>query len=388
MSKYRFLWKWPAAILIFTLILAACSQEDPTATPEPEVQEEPAAEPETAVEPASIAPADYQNIPWAWVAFSDPVEGPQDIPQPERYQLLLAEDGSVSVKADCNNVSGTYTVEGGSITIELGPSTMVACEGDSHGSQFVQNLTAARIMFFDGADMMFDLFADSGTMRFTDSSSMAPEISQPIYLWGEVADRLWVLVAYDDALNPTVVEEGLFITASFSSSEGQVNGSAGCNNYFGSYESTDDGGLTMPGPFGVTMMACENGMEEESAYLGALETVTGWTLTEEGRLELAYDSGTVYDQKLVYAPGETPLTGPTWLLVSYGDPEELQSLEENTSITAEFVAESDTTGVVGGNATCNSYTTGYTLDGDQITVGPIAGTMMMCSFGSQPADHL
>ena len=32
----------------------------------------------------------------------------------------------------------------------------------------------------------------------------AAEVSQPIYSWGEVADRLWVLVGYGDALNPTI----------------------------------------------------------------------------------------------------------------------------------------------------------------------------------------
>ncbi len=58
------------------------------------------------------------------------------------------------------------------------------------------------------------------------------------------------------------------------------------------------------------------GSADNSRTAGSLDTgsaidLTGWTLTEEGRLELAYDSGTVYDQKLVYTPGETPLTGPT-----------------------------------------------------------------------------
>ena len=45
----------------------------------------------------------------------------------------------------------------------------------------------------------------------------APVISQPIYRWGEVADKLWVLVGYGDASNPTVVQEGTVITAAFSS---------------------------------------------------------------------------------------------------------------------------------------------------------------------------
>ncbi len=209
------------------------------------------------------------------------------------------------------------------------------------------------------------------------------EISQPIYRWGEVADQVWVLIGYGDALNPTVVEEGTVVTANFSSSDGQVTGSGGCNNYFAGYTSNDDGDLTIDGPIGATMMACENGAAQEAAYLSALETVTGWALTEEGRLELTYDSGKPYEEKLVYMPGETPLTGATWQLVSWGDPEELTAVEEGTTVTAIFVPETDTSGTVGGNATCNSYTSNYTLDGNQISFGPIAATMMLCPFGAE-----
>jgi heat shock protein HslJ len=215
------------------------------------------------------------------------------------------------------------------------------------------------------------------------------EISQPIYRWGEVADRLWVLVGYGDAANPTVVEEGTKITATFSSVEPTVSGSGGCNNYFASYESTDDGSVTISGPIGATMMACESGMETEAAYLAALETVATWGLTEEGRLELTYDTGQPYEEKLVFALGEVPLTGTTWRLVSWGDPDEPTAVEEGTSVTAVFNPETDTTGTVGGNATCNNYSTSYTLDGSSISFGPVAGTMMMCPVGAdQEAAYL
>jgi heat shock protein HslJ len=215
-----------------------------------------------------------------------------------------------------------------------------------------------------------------------EAAAEQPEISQPIYRWGEVADRLWVLVGYGDALNPTVVEEGIVITAVFSSVDGQVSGSGGCNNYFTPYESTDDGSISISGPIGSTMMACEGSMEAEGTYFAALETVTSWSLNEEGRLELTYDSGSGFEEKLVYTAGETPLTGPTWRLVSYGDPDDLSELEAGTAITAEFAPETDTTGTVGGNATCNNYSTTYTLDGENISFGPVAGTRMMCPIGA------
>ena len=211
----------------------------------------------------------------------------------------------------------------------------------------------------------------------------APEVSQPIYQWGEVADRLWVLVGYGDAPNPEVVEEGTLITAVFSSVEPTVSGSGGCNNYFAGYESTNDGGLTISGPIGSTMMACESGAEQEAAYFAALETVSAWSLNEEGRLELAYSSGQPYEETLVFAPGETPLAGTTWQLLSYGDPGAPQEVLAGTSITAEFLPETDNSGTVGGSATCNSYSTGYTIDGNQISFGPIAGTMMMCPVGAE-----
>jgi heat shock protein HslJ len=211
-----------------------------------------------------------------------------------------------------------------------------------------------------------------------------PEISQPIYRWGEVADRLWVLVGYGDALNPTVVEEGIVISATFSSTDGQMSGSGGCNNYFAGYESTDDGGLTISSEAGMTMMACEESlMEAENAYLAALNSVSAWSLNENGNLELTYSSGQSYEEKLVYVPGETLLTGTIWQLVNYGDPEEPTSLEEGTSVTAVFLPDTDTTGTVGGNATCNNYNGGYTLDGNNISFGPIAGTMMMCPAGME-----
>ena len=211
----------------------------------------------------------------------------------------------------------------------------------------------------------------------------APEISQPIYRWGEVADRLWVLVGYGDAANPVVVDEGIVITALFSSAENQMSGKAACNNYFAGYESTDEGALSISPNAGMTMMACEPAlMEAESAYLAALSTVNAWSLNENGNLELAYASGQPFDEKLVFVPGETPLAGTVWQLVNFGDPEAPTALEEGTSVTAVFLPDTGTTGTVSGNAGCNNYNGGYTLDGSSISVGPLASTMMMCPVGA------
>lgn len=217
----------------------------------------------------------------------------------------------------------------------------------------------------------------------TSQPEAPPEISQPIYRWGEAADRLWVLVGYGDAANPTIVEEGTLITAVFSSTDLTVSGSGGCNNYATSYTSDDEGGLTISGPIATTMMACETGGEQEATYLTALPTVTNWEINDEGRLILTYNTGQPFEEKLIYIPGDTPLTGTTWRLVSYGDPDNPTAVETGTSVTAVFSPETDNSGTVVGNATCNNYNTSYTLDGNSITFSPIATTRMACAVGAE-----
>jgi len=96
----------------------------------------------------------------------------------------------------------------------------------------------------------------------TEPTVESPEISQPLTGWDAVsAQGNWVLVGYGDALNPIVVQPGTYVTVDFSSSDDQVNGSGGCNNYFTSYTADDDGNLTIMGPVGATRMACETGMD-------------------------------------------------------------------------------------------------------------------------------
>jgi heat shock protein HslJ len=53
-----------------------------------------------------------------------------------------------------------------------------------------------------------------------------------------------------------------------SAADSRVNGNAGCNNFFGSWQA--DGDTVTFGQMGSTMMACPNGMDTEQAFLAAL----------------------------------------------------------------------------------------------------------------------
>jgi heat shock protein HslJ len=88
------------------------------------------------------------------------------VADPSRYTLQLLPDGSVAVKADCNRVSGTYTLNGSSLTITLGPSTLAACPPDSQADVYLQQLGSVEEYAYDGAALILNMRLDSGSMRF------------------------------------------------------------------------------------------------------------------------------------------------------------------------------------------------------------------------------
>jgi heat shock protein HslJ len=121
----------------------------------------------TSVPSAPSTPtADITGITWKWVSFTDPVNGPSEIPDPEDYTLELSPTGIARVRADCNRGGGTYTIEDGSITIQITTLTRALCAPDSLSDQYLQYLDAASIYFTQDGDLFLDLFADGGTMRF------------------------------------------------------------------------------------------------------------------------------------------------------------------------------------------------------------------------------
>ena len=72
-----------------------------------------------------------------------------------RYTITFANDGTAAIKADCNQVTATYTTSpGGSITIVPGASTMAMCPEGSMGPQFVEALSTVSTFSIDGNELM------------------------------------------------------------------------------------------------------------------------------------------------------------------------------------------------------------------------------------------
>ena len=102
-----------------------------------------------------------------------------------------------------------------------------------------------------------------------------------------IEDTDWVLQSYGEFGNLKDVLTNTEITAEFVSSEGTVEGSAGCNSYSGSYE-VKNSQLSIPGPIAATEMYCmepEGVMEQERQYLELLQAAESYSV-EDGELQI------------------------------------------------------------------------------------------------------
>jgi len=150
--------------------------------------------------------------------------------------------------------------------------------------------------------------------------------------------------------------------------DGEIRGSGGCNNYFGSY-TVDDDRMSVSG-IGSTLMYCEDLMEQETAYLQLLEQVRGYEIVDS-QLQLYGEDATAL---LVFEPAKVwPLEG-SWNLRQYNNGKEtIVRLETGIEITAVFEG-----GKMVGSAGCNNYTTSYEAKGTEITLGEIGVTRKLC----------
>jgi len=152
-------------------------QPVPSAEPTPAPTVVPAEEttaPETTEGERIYRAIELTTNPFLWVSFSDPMEQ-FDIETPENYTIAFNTDGTVNIKADCNSAGGTYTADdNGSLTITLGPMTLVACPPDSRSDEFVQKLGFVASYFFEDGFLYLDMMADGGTFQLTSAPEGMP----------------------------------------------------------------------------------------------------------------------------------------------------------------------------------------------------------------------
>lgn len=188
----------------------------------------------------------------------------------------------------------------------------------------------------------------------------------------------WVLSA-DAPLG--VALEAIAVTAQFQ--DGRLSGHSGCNRYTASY--TLDGDSLSIGPdIGGTRMACPPAqMAVEQAYLGRLPQATGFAI--DGTTLTLTDDQDKTILRYEATEGSEAIQGD-WEVTSYYAGTAITSVLGGVTMTATFED-----GTVSGNTGCNSFNGPYEIDGQNITIGPLASTLAACptpELSTQETNYL
>jgi D-alanyl-D-alanine carboxypeptidase len=133
--------------------------------PAGEATSDPGADADAAAEAAQLAAmvASIKENSWKWTSYNSSTEV-VTVETPDSYMVAFNEDGTLDIKADCNDASGTYTLDGLNVTIQVGAATLAACPGDSRSEQFVQLLGEAAQMVSSGGKLYITLKTEGSMM--------------------------------------------------------------------------------------------------------------------------------------------------------------------------------------------------------------------------------
>ena len=212
---------------------------------------------------ADAAAASLEGPTWRLTKISgaEPA-GLADLTQPVTVQF---EAGRAQGFSGCNRFTGGYQLEGDSLTLGPIAGTMMACPepGMSVENAFRQAFAGAFQYSIDG-DLLQVASSSGESLQF---ARMAPP---------RLDGSTWKVTSYNNNRQAVVGVLGdAEITLSFA--DGEVSGSAGCNNFHGTY--VVEGDRIEFGPARTTRMTCEEPlMTQEQQFLAALASAVTWRI--------------------------------------------------------------------------------------------------------------
>jgi heat shock protein HslJ len=276
-------------------------------------------------------------------------------------------DGTVSGSAGCNRYTGTYQAENQTLKVSQLATTMMMCASPEGAmeqeTKYVAALQKAATYSIDG-----------NMLTIRDASGATQVIATPAAAASGLSGTAWTVVNYNNGSQAVVgMIEGSEVTLNFGT-DGQVNGSAGCNRYAGPFQSQD--AALKVGPLASTMMACASPagvMEQETKYLAALQNATTYTI--DGSTLTIRDAGGAMQVVATVASAPAGLGGSEWKVVNYNNGKQaVVTLIPGSDISLGFGAD----GEVAGSGGCNRYFGPYQSQDASLQVGPLASTRMAC----------
>ncbi|MEO5636710.1 MAG: META domain-containing protein [Chitinophagaceae bacterium] len=157
----------------------------------------------------------------------------------------------------------------------------------------------------------------------------------------------------------------------------KVTGSTGCNRLNGSYDLTGVNFVKFS-PIVTTRMACEG--KTEAQFIEALAQVNNWSIFNE---QLLLGNGKIVVAKLNAVSMETDKLSGTWNL-NYisGLKISFDGLYPDKKPTIAF---NFSTKELGGNTTCNGFSSKFTINRNNIHFADALKTMIFCEGGGEEA---
>ncbi len=118
------------------------------------------------VEDAAAVENELTGTTWQWIETAYSNDSLVTSSDPSRYTLTFQADGTLTAQVDCNRGSGTYTVDGASLTVGPLATTRMGCPEDSQDATFAQDLAAVGSYVIEDGRLFLALVMDGGIMEF------------------------------------------------------------------------------------------------------------------------------------------------------------------------------------------------------------------------------
>lgn len=290
--------------------------------------------------------------------------------------------GRVGGNASCNTYFGEYQVDGNNLTVNVGGSTMMACEPPEMMQQEMAYLDAL------GKTATYEISGDRLVLKDAGGN---PLLSYTAFASPPLIGTNWNVMVYNNGKGGlTSAIAGTEITLLFGE-DGTVSGTTGCNNYTGGYQV--DGESIVIGPLATTRRMCvepEGIMDQEFNYTNTLAKVATYQILGD-ELTLLDAQGTILISAQAatdtsgQAAGETPaptegtLVGVVWQWIGTAYSNDTEQPVDSPNYTIQFLPD----GSLQFLADCNTGGGSYLVDGSSLTLQLGAMTMMAC-----PPDSL
>jgi heat shock protein HslJ/uncharacterized protein YraI len=296
-------------LLALSIVLAACTSPAPAPTeaPVPESTTPPETTALEVIQP--INQADLVGVTWQWVGYRETTPAVQSlIPDPQNYTLTFNEDGTFSLKADCNVAMGSYQLSSDQLTISMGPTTLAECGPESSYNQFLTLLEQAAGVGVGYGSLVVTLANEAGEMYFqrATTSALAADL-QPV-TEVDLVDMLWQWVSLVGSMpaSQSMVADSENYNLIFRD-DGTFFAKADCNQLAGSYELL---GAQLTLNMGISTLAACGPDSSYDIYMSLLERVAGVGIRDGVLvLVLADDAGIMNFENMGEAPpAEQPQT--------------------------------------------------------------------------------